>query len=93
MQAVKTYTNGKRKLLTLDRAFTQRGWFKVSLSDGATVRMQTAYATVYAGGVSKNEIELSDAAVPVSEGDVWAIHGSVKPRLFRVIATKDNGDG
>nr|DAW43724.1 MAG TPA: tail protein [Caudoviricetes sp.] len=93
VQAVKTYNNGKRKLLTLDRAFTQRGWFKVSLSDGATVRMQNAYATVYAGGVSKNEIELSDASVPVSEGDVWAIHGSVKPRLFRVIATKDNGDG
>ncbi len=93
VQAVKTYNNGKRKLLTLDRAFTQRGWFKVSLSDGATVRMLNAYATVYAGGVSKNEIELSDASVPVSEGDVWAIHGSVKPRLFRVIATKDNGDG
>ena len=93
VQAVKTYNNGKRKLLTLDRAFTQRGWFKVSLSDGATVRMQNAYATVYAGGVSKNEIELSDASVSVSEGDVWAIHGSVKPRLFRVIATKDNGDG
>ena len=93
VQAVKTYNNGKRKLLTLDRAFTQRGWFKVSLSDGATVRMQNAYATVYAGGVSKNEIELSDASVPMSEGDVWAIHGSVKPRLFRVIATKDNGDG
>ena len=93
VQAVKTYNNGKRKLLTLDRAFTQRGWFKVSLSDGATVRIQNAYATVYAGGVSKNEIELSDASVPVSEGDVWAIHGSVKPRLFRVIATKDNGDG
>ena len=93
VQAVKTYNNGKRKLLTLDRAFTQRGWFKVSLSDGATVRMQNAYATVYAGGVSKNEIELSDASVPVSEGDVWAIHGSVKPRLFRVVATKDNGDG
>lgn len=93
VQAVKTYNNGKRKLLTLDRAFTQRGWFKVSLSDGATVRMQNAYATVYAGGVSKNEIELSDVSVPVSEGDVWAIHGSVKPRLFRVIATKDNGDG
>ena len=93
VQAVKTYNNGKRKLLTLDRAFTQRGWFKVSLSDGEKVRMQNAYATVYAGGVSKNEIELSDASVPVSEGDVWAIHGSVKPRLFRVIATKDNGDG
>ena len=93
VQAVKTYNNGKRKLLTLDRAFTQRGWFKVSLSDGATVRIQNAYATVYAGGVSKNEIELSDASVPVSEGDVWAIYGSVKPRLFRVIATKDNGDG
>ena len=93
VQAVKTYNNGKRKLLTLDRAFTQRGWFKVSLSDGATVRMLNAYATVYVGGVSKNEIELSDASVPVSEGDVWAIHGSVKPRLFRVIATKDNGDG
>ena len=88
VQAVKTYNNGKRKLLTLDRAFTQRGWFKVSLSDGATVRMLNAYATV-----SKNEIELSDASVPVSEGDVWAIHGSVKPRLFRVVATKDNGDG
>ena len=93
VQAVKTYNNGKRKLLTLDRAFTQRGWFKVSLSDGEKIRMQNAYATVYAGGVSKNEIELSDASVPVSEGDVWAIHGSVKPRLFRVIATKDNGDG
>ena len=93
VQAVKTYNNGKRKLLTLDRAFTQRGWFKVSLSDGATVRMLNAYATVYVGGVSKNEIELSDASVPVSEGDVWAIHGSVKPRLFRVVATKDNGDG
>ena len=24
---------------------------------------------------------------------MWAIHGSVKPRLFRVVATKDNGDG
>ena len=88
--AVNTYAGGKRKIITLDKAFRQRGWFKITLLSEGKPTVVSGYATVYAGGVSKNEVELSPASTEVKVGDVWVIQDKVKPQQYRAVSVKEN---
>lgn len=88
--AVNPYADGKRKLITLDKSFKQQGWFKITLLSGGKPTEVSGYATVYAGGVSKNEVELSPANTEVKVGDVWVIQDKVKPQQYRAVSIKEN---
>ena len=72
--------------VTLDRDVDDAVGKQLSVETAAGIKSLKVMAQP-----AKNRLDLSEV-VDVTAGDVWILLGRVKPRLYRVIGTKENAD-